>query len=118
MLVHQDKKSRQEDANDQRRIGTPHVSAPDSASGPTTRNFAALASANTQPDWILPAGNYSGNRHVNQDQITAANVGQMQTAWTFRIPDDPPIEASPIMWRGRVHVTSEHDDAYAANAKT
>lgn len=94
------------------------LAAPDSASGPAARNFAALASADTQSDWILPAGNCSGNCYVNQDQITAANVGQMRTAWTFRIPDESPIKASPVMWHGMVYVTSEHDDAYAVNAKT
>ena len=68
--------------------------------------------------WTLPAGNYSGNRFVKESEITAGNVGGLQAAWTFTIPDNSPIEASPIMWHDMVFITSAHDDVYALDAKT
>ncbi|MGH7040954.1 MAG: pyrroloquinoline quinone-dependent dehydrogenase [Acetobacteraceae bacterium] len=94
------------------------AATPSNAEGPTAQNFMALSSTGSQSDWILPAGNYSGNRFLKEDQITSTNVGQLQTAWTFTIPDDAPIETSPIMWNGMVYITSAHDDVYALDAKT
>src|SRR5215470_12559536 len=33
--------------------------------------------------WVMPAGNYAATRHSALKQITAANVGKLQVAWTF-----------------------------------
>ena len=95
------------------------------SSGPTSKDFMQGASTssnkmgpNNSANWILPAGNYSGNRLVHEGEITADNVGQLKPAWTFKIPDNSPIEASPIEWDGTVYITSAHDDVYALNAKT
>lgn len=34
-------------------------------------------------DWVMPAGNYANQRYSELKQITAANVGKLQVAWTF-----------------------------------
>jgi glucose dehydrogenase len=34
-------------------------------------------------DWVMPAGNYANQRYSQLKQITAANVGKLQVAWTF-----------------------------------
>ena len=34
-------------------------------------------------DWVMPAGDYANTRYSKLNQITAANVGKMQVAWTF-----------------------------------
>src|SRR2546430_8976531 len=34
-------------------------------------------------DWVMPTGNYASTRYSKLDQITAANVGKLQVAWTF-----------------------------------
>ncbi len=34
-------------------------------------------------DWVMPAGNYANTRYSELKQITAANVGKLQVAWTF-----------------------------------
>ena len=33
--------------------------------------------------WVMPTGNYANTRHSALKQITAANVGKLQVAWTF-----------------------------------
>jgi len=53
--------------------------------------FATAASANEQlekmsqnpKEWVMPAGNYANTRYSTLKQITAANVGKLQVAWTF-----------------------------------
>jgi PQQ-dependent dehydrogenase (methanol/ethanol family) len=34
-------------------------------------------------DWVMPTGNYANTRYSELKQITAANVGKLQAAWTF-----------------------------------
>ena len=51
----------------------------------------AGASANDQlikmsqnpKDWVIPSGDYANTRYSKLNQITAANVGKLQVAWTF-----------------------------------
>ena len=33
--------------------------------------------------WVMPTGNYANQRYSKLNQITAANVGKLQVAWTF-----------------------------------
>jgi alcohol dehydrogenase (cytochrome c) len=84
------------------------------APGPSTQDYFHPSNKY----WILPAGDYSGNRQVTEHEITPADVAGMKVAWTFKIPDNSPIEAAPIVWQGTVYITSGHDDVYAVNAKS
>jgi lanthanide-dependent methanol dehydrogenase len=34
-------------------------------------------------DWVMPAGDYANTRYSKLNQITAANVGKLQVAWSF-----------------------------------
>ena len=38
---------------------------------------------NNPNDWVTPARTFDGQRYSPLDQITAANVGKLQVAWTF-----------------------------------
>jgi lanthanide-dependent methanol dehydrogenase len=43
-----------------------------------------LQQASQSPkDWVMPAGDYANTRFSKLKQITAANVGKLQVAWTF-----------------------------------
>ena len=52
---------------------------------------ASTANANDELDkmsqnpkeWVMPAGDYANTRYSKLNQITAANVGKLQVAWTF-----------------------------------
>ncbi len=84
--------------------------------GPGPETFAAAAQDASA--WILPARSYSGNRYVDLTQVSSANVKGLKRAWRFKIADDSPIEASPIVWNGMMYITSAHDHVYALDAKT
>ena len=86
------------------------------ATGPTQTDY--VNAANDAADWVLPARTYSGNRYVEEQEITPANVATLKQSWKFQIPDDSPIETAPIIWHGTMYVTSAHDDVYALDAKT
>jgi len=86
------------------------------ATGPTQTDY--VNAANDAANWILPARTYSGNRYVEEQEITPANVATLKQSWKFQIPDDSPIETAPIVWHGTMYVTSAHDDVYALDAKT
>jgi alcohol dehydrogenase (cytochrome c) len=85
-------------------------------SGPTAQDF--MKSGGNSSDWILPAGDYSGDRQLSENQITQSNVKDMKVAWTFKIPDGGAVEASPIVYDGTVYITSDHDAVFAVDAKT
>src|SRR3981189_1487467 len=34
-------------------------------------------------DWVMPTGDYANTRYSKLNQITAANAGKLQVAWTF-----------------------------------
>ncbi len=84
--------------------------------GPSSSTL--LKSSSDSSNWILPAGSYSGNRQVEESEITPDNVNNMKVAWTFKVPDKGPVEASPIVWNGTIYITSSHNDVYAIDAKT
>ncbi|MGB9115321.1 MAG: PQQ-dependent dehydrogenase, methanol/ethanol family, partial [Bradyrhizobium sp.] len=52
---------------------------------------AGIANANDElnkmsqnpKDWVMPTGDYANHRYSKLNQITAANVGKLQVAWTF-----------------------------------
>jgi alcohol dehydrogenase (cytochrome c) len=89
---------------------------PAGGAGPTAQDFTNPIDEASY--WILPAGDYSGNRQIKEKEIGPSNVDQMQVAWTFNIPQNGPIEASPIVWNGTIYITSNRDDVYAIDAKT
>jgi alcohol dehydrogenase (cytochrome c) len=68
------------------------------ASGPTSQDL--LNAASDSANWMLPAGNYRGNRQVNENEITPENVGNLRVSWTFNIPNAGVLEASPIVYHG------------------
>jgi lanthanide-dependent methanol dehydrogenase len=39
--------------------------------------------AQNPKDWVMPTGDYANTRYSKLNQITAANVGKLQVAWTF-----------------------------------
>ncbi len=85
-------------------------------SGPTSQDL--LNAASDSADWMLPAGNYSGDRQVNENEITPENVGNLRVSWTFNIPNARVLEVSPIVYHGVIYVTTSTDAVYALDAKT
>src|SRR5947199_8461444 len=53
-----------------------------SASG-AVANDELIKMAQNPKDWVMPTGDYANQRYSKLNQITAANVGKLQVAWTF-----------------------------------
>lgn len=69
-------------------------------------------------NWILSAKNYNNDRYVDLTDIDPANVAQLKPVWTYKISDNGPIEAAPLIWHGTAYITSAHDHVYALDVKT
>ncbi len=89
-------------------------------------SFVSSAQEPTE-DWPAVGGTNSGQRFSAQKQIDRANIAQLQPAWVFHthIFDHPnPIdaranfEATPVLWKRTLYVSSPYDDIFAVDAAT
>jgi lanthanide-dependent methanol dehydrogenase len=46
-------------------------------------NDELIKMAQNPKDWVMPTGDYANTRYSKLNQITAANAGKLQVAWTF-----------------------------------
>ena len=51
--------------------------------GGAVANDELIKMSQNPKDWVMPAGDYANTRYSKLNQITAANVGKLQVAWTF-----------------------------------
>ena len=87
-----------------------------SPSGPDAKALLGAPSDNT--NWILPARTYAGNRYTTLTQIDKTNVGDLDQTWRTDIADDGEQEAAPIVWNGRMYVSTPHGGVLALDATT
>ena len=69
-------------------------------------------------NWVLFAKTYAGNRYTALRQIDKTNVGSLHLAWSTRIADNGQQETSPIIWNGRMYLSTAHDGVMALDAAT
>ena len=53
------------------------------AASPASANEELNKMSQNPKDWVMPTGDYANTRYSKLNQITAANVGKLQVAWTF-----------------------------------
>jgi lanthanide-dependent methanol dehydrogenase len=53
------------------------------AAGAAQANDELIKMSQNPKDWVMSTGNYANQRYSQLKQITAANVGKLQVAWTF-----------------------------------
>lgn len=53
------------------------------AAGGALANDELIKMTQNPKDWVMPTGDYANTRYSKLNQITAANVGKLQVAWTF-----------------------------------
>jgi lanthanide-dependent methanol dehydrogenase len=53
------------------------------AAGGASANEELIKMSQNPKDWVMPTGDYANTRYSKLNQITAANVGKLQAAWTF-----------------------------------
>src|SRR5712672_3906407 len=51
--------------------------------GAVNANDELIKLSQNPKEWVMPAGDYANQRYSKLNQITAANVGKLQVAWTF-----------------------------------
>jgi alcohol dehydrogenase (cytochrome c) len=93
----------------------PMLSAADSGT-PDSRTL--LRAQEDSSDWILPASTYAGNRYTRLAQINKTNVGLLSQAWRTALADDGEQEASVIVWKGTMFVSTPHGGVLALDAAT
>jgi PQQ-dependent dehydrogenase (methanol/ethanol family) len=77
-----------------------------------------LANADAEPqNWLMYWGNFRGTHYSSLKQITAANVGGLQAAWTFPMPGPSLLEATPLVVDG-VMYTTQPGEVVALDART
>ena len=67
---------------------------------------ASLAPDASDTQWTIPAKNYASTRYSGLDQITAANVGALQLAFTFSTGVARGHEAAPLVVGGTMYIVT------------
>jgi alcohol dehydrogenase (cytochrome c) len=84
---------------------TPGVSAQDLLTTPVAEN------------WPSYNGDYTGRRYSSLREINRSNVAQIRAAWVFHPGNTQRLEATPVVVRGVMYVTSAND-VFALDAST
>ena len=67
---------------------------------------ASLAPDASDRQWTIPAKNYASTRYSGLDQITAANVGRLQVAFTFSTGIARGHEAAPLVVGSTMYIVT------------
>ena len=68
-------------------------------------------------NWTSYNGDYTGRRYSSLRQINKSNVAQLRAAWVFHPGNSQRLEATPVVVRGVMYVTSAND-VFALDART
>ncbi|HEX8231895.1 MAG TPA: methanol/ethanol family PQQ-dependent dehydrogenase [Caulobacteraceae bacterium] len=80
------------------------------AAPPQTAKAIPAASAAGRDDgqWLMPAKNYASTRYTALNQITAANVGKLQVAFTFSTGVSRGHEAAPLVVNNTMYIVGPY----------
>ena len=68
-------------------------------------------------NWTSYNGDYTGRRYSSLREINPANVQQLRAAWVFHPGNSQNLEATPLVVKGVMFVTSAND-VFALDART
>jgi alcohol dehydrogenase (cytochrome c) len=80
-----------------------------------------LNAAKEPQNWLTYSGHYNGQRYSLLDQITPANVRDLELAWVFQVRSlggGDKFEATPIVNNGVLYTVSPPNDVVALDAVT
>jgi len=81
--------------------------------------FVTLLSVTGRLDWPTYGFTYQNTRHVDADQINAANVARLRPVWRFILGPHERVETTPIVLAGTMYVTTGlGNNVIALDAKT
>ncbi|KUM44916.1 glucose/quinate/shikimate family membrane-bound PQQ-dependent dehydrogenase [Pseudomonas sp. EpS/L25] len=91
----------------------------------TTPAITPVTPETAQKDWRSWGNTTAGTRFAALDQITKANVGELQVAWTFRTGDVPQSngfgaedQETPLQVGDTLYLCSPHNQVFAVDADT
>src|ERR1700732_3683309 len=88
------------------------------AAGAATANDELSKMSQDPKGWVMPAGDYANTRYSKLNQITAANVGKLQVAWTFSTGVLRGHEGGPLVIGDLMYVHAPFPNTvYALNLK-
>lgn len=80
--------------------------------------FDRLKNSRKEPqNWLTYWGDLEGTHYSGLKEITPANVGRLQNAWTYQFKGNT-VETTPIVADGMMFVTGPLDGAAALDART
>ena len=82
-------------------------------------SFERLRQAAQAPaDWLTYSGSYFSQRYSELDQVTSANVGDLQLQWVYQTPVFGPWQSTPLVADGVMYLTQRPNDVIALDART
>ncbi len=86
--------------------------------GAANANDELIKMSKNPKDWVMPTGDYANQRYSKLNQITAANVGKLQVAWTFSTGVLRGHEGGPLVIGDLMYVHAPFPNTvYALNLK-
>jgi alcohol dehydrogenase (cytochrome c) len=68
--------------------------------------FERLVHASAEPhNWLMYWGDFQGRHYSPLTQVDASNVERLQAAWTYAMPGDAVLEATPVVVDGVMYMT-------------
>ena len=81
--------------------------------------YERLLRAATEPyNWLTYSGTYSSQRYSTLNQVTPANVKNLEQKWVFQAESLEKFETTPLVVDGIMYLTQPPSDALALDAKT
>jgi alcohol dehydrogenase (cytochrome c) len=77
-----------------------------------------LRAASEPRNWLTYSGSYRSERYTPLDQITPANVANLEQKWVFQTQVLGAWQATPLVVDGVMYVTQRPNDVVALDAKT
>jgi alcohol dehydrogenase (cytochrome c) len=83
----------------------------------TNVSAADLLAQPVGSNWTSYNGDYTGRRYSSLQEINPSNVARLRAAWAFHPGNTQRLEATPVVVRGVMYVTSAND-VFALDAQT
>src|SRR5258706_9249271 len=77
-----------------------------------------LRTERERQNWLTYSGSYLSQRYSGLDQITRANVKDLEIRWVYQMRTQEKVEATPLVVDGVMYLTQPPNDVIALDAAT
>ena len=86
---------------------------------PAGLSYERLRNSQAEPqNWLTYWGDYQGHHFSPLNQITVANVPQLQARWAAQMPGPSTLEATPLVVDGILYTSGPPGQIFALDART